>query len=194
MKLHILIPLATVIAIACATKSEPCGDGMARADDGNCYELGGTSDDTATNNQLPDSDADGDGDGDADGGPPPDEGGDDEGPPPDEGGDDEGPPPDEGGEDEGPPPDDEGVEDADDGGDGGPPDPDEGGDEGPPPDGPSTCEDDDECDIEDDCFGDGTGCICDDSGFCTPTCDSDDDCPEIMSCVDGVCDPGDGPT
>ena len=85
MKQRFLIPLAALLLVGCATKTDPCGDGMARADDGNCYPLSGAADDTGTNNQsdnqLPDAD------GDFDSGPPPDDGGDfDGGEPPDDGG------------------------------------------------------------------------------------------------------------
>ena len=102
MKLvSLIIPFAIALSTGCATKLDPCGDGMARADDGNCYpyEVGG---DTGVTNQLPDADVDADAGADADN---------DEGPPPDDGetdadgGTDEdgGPPPDDGGTDEGTP-------------------------------------------------------------------------------------------
>jgi hypothetical protein len=181
MKLiSLIIPFTIALSTGCATKLDPCGDGMARADDGNCYpyqDLG----DTGILNQLPDADADADAG--ADDGPPPDDGGSDAdgGPPPDDGGSDAdgGPPPDDGGSDT----------------DGGPP-PDDGGsdtDGGPPPDGegdggPTDCSSDDECTGE--CFGEGTGCICiEEIGVCGPTCDTESDCPGGMSCSDGVCEP-----
>ena len=199
-----IIPLAALLLVGCATKDEPCGDGMARADDGNCYPMDGSVTDTGTNsqsdNQLPDSDGDADNDGGPppddggdDGGPPPDDGGDDGGPPPDDGGDDGGPPPDDGGDDGGPPPDDGAGTDADggpppdDGGDfdGGPP-PDEGGDfdGGEPPDdggGPGSCETDDDC--TDRCFDEGYDCVCDPApAACVPACNSAGECPDPFTC------------
>ena len=207
MKQRFLIPLTALLLVGCATKTDPCGDGMARADDGNCYPLSGAADDTGTNNQsnnqLPDSDADADADN--DGGPPPDDGGDDGGPPPDDGGDDGGPPPDDGGDDGGPPPDDgagtdtDGGPPPDDGGDfdGGPP-PDDGGDfdGGPPPDeggdfdggappddggGPGTCEADEDC--TDRCFDEGYDCVCDPAPqACVPACNAASECPEPFTC------------
>jgi hypothetical protein len=204
MKLiSLIIPFTIALSTGCATKLDPCGDGMARADDGNCYPYQDLGD---TGNKLPDADADAG----ADDGPPPDNGGADadDGPPSDDGGADAdgGPPPDDGGADAdgGPPPDDGGADadggpPPDDGGsdaDGGPP-PDDGGsdadggpppDDGPPPDsGPTDCASDDECTGE--CFGEGTGCICLEDIGCVPSCDTDSDCPSGMTCSGEVCEP-----
>jgi len=170
MKLiSLIIPFTIALSTGCATKVDPCGDGMARADDGNCYPYEGIID-TGSTNQLPDAD----GGTDADGGPPPDDGGTDAdgGPPPDDGGTDadSGPPPDDGGED--PPPDDGAT----------PPD------DPPADEGPSGCSSDADCVGE--CFGEGTGCVCDEGiEICVPSCDTDDDCPGGMTCSGGVCEP-----
>jgi hypothetical protein len=61
-----------------------------------------------------------------------------------------------------------------------------------------------DCESDSDCVGecpeDSLDCTCfvgfDGTGFCVPACDSDSDCPEGMSCVDGegICGPeGSGP-
>ena len=67
MKLvSLIIPFTIALSAGCATKAEPCGDGMARADDGNCYPYDGAGETGSPDNQLPDADADADSDLDAD--------------------------------------------------------------------------------------------------------------------------------
>ena len=194
---------------------EDCGDGFARADDGNCYPY--QDSDTGNSSELPggngsdldDPSDDGgiDADG-GDGGIGDDDGddgfGDDDGTTDDgvdgsdvDGGDDgasppdDAPPPDEGPADDGP---------ADDGpADGGPID------EGPTDEGPSegddlgdpsgeSCTTDDDCELSD-CPSGSIGCVClADAGFCVPSCSSDADCPsEVPFCEEslGVCGPDD---
>ena len=205
MKLiSLIIPFTIALSAGCATKLEPCGDGMARADDGNCYPYEGIGD-TGSTNQLPDADADDGADLDADADDPPaddppaddppaddppaddppaDTDGDSDDPPSDDPPSDDPPSDDPPGDD--PPGDDPPSDDPPDDLDEGPPaDAGEPGDEG----GPSGCTSDADCEGE--CFGEGTGCVCEDTiEICVPSCDTDDDCPGGMSCSGGVCDPG----
>jgi hypothetical protein len=159
--------LCVFLLAGCGTKYEDCGEGLARADDGNCYQYrfsdtGGSSGlpgGSGSDLDDPPVDADGgtDADGiDADGGDP--TGG-------DVGGGDVG------GGDVG-------------GGDVG------GGDVG----GITECTSDADCELED-CISDSVGCACLDAiGECVPTCESVDDCPEgeDFICASGFCEPAGG--
>ncbi len=213
--------LCVALLAGCGTKYEDCGDGLARADDGNCYPYrftdsgdpgsglpGGTGDD------LDDPPLDEDNGTDADGIDV-----DDSGPP-----DNDGAAPDDGGApadvDGGAPADVDGGAPADvDGGpsgdvDGGPSGDVDGGpsgdvDGGPSDDGGSagdggggmgpgsSCTSDDDCELSD-CPDGSTGCGClDEINECIPTCSSDEDCPEDtvgggFSCDEGFCKPGGG--
>ena len=193
--------LCLFLLAGCGTKYEDCGEGLARADDGNCYQYrfsdtGGSSGLPGGNgsglDDPPDDggiDADGiDGDGgpaDTDGGPVDTDGGPidtDGGPVDTDGGpvDTDGGTPDGGTPDGGTP-------------DGGTPDggaPDGGGDGG----GIKYCDSDADCELED-CISGSVGCGCLDAiGECVPTCGSDSDCPEgeDLVCSSGFCEPAGG--
>ena len=183
--------LCLFLLAGCGTKYEDCGEGLARADDGNCYQY--RFSDTGGSSGLPGGNGSGLDD-------PPDDGGidadgiDGDGGPADTDG---GPVDTDGGPidtDGGPVDTDGGPVDTDGGTpDGGAPDggaPDGGGDGG----GIKYCDSDADCELED-CISGSVGCGCLDAiGECVPTCGSDSDCPEgeDLVCSSGFCEPAGG--
>ena len=214
-----LVRSSTILAflfVGCGTKLEPCGEGLARADDGNCYQYRFTDTGSVDNSSgLPPAESDGSGNtGGTTGGTTGNETGGTTGG--GSGGETGGSGPtggDPGGGNSGDP----GGSTGDPGGSGGDPggsggggdmggdmgggdmggdaggDPGGGVDGGSGPEGeefsPTSCSSDADC-SEDDCPPGGTGCGCQpDLGECMPTCSSSADCDEGMECFSGFCEP-----